>query len=157
MLLAVVSILLAACSTTPEGPIPMVNTEQGVALKGYDPVAYFTEGKPTPGNETISADWEDVTYHFSSEENRREFEANPERYVPQYGGYCAYAIAINRIADIDPEEWAIVDDKLYLNANFLAQGLWDADRDGNIESGDKYWQNYPKANLVQPVNTTDKE
>lgn len=151
--LAAFVFLFAACSTLPDGPIPTVNTDEGVAIKGYDPVAYFTDGKPTRGKEAFRFKWDDVTYQFATEENRETFKANSKRYVPQYGGYCAYAIAVNQIADIDPEEWAIVDDKLYLNANIIAQTLWDTDQTGNIESGDKHWQSYPKTDLVKPVNS----
>src|SRR5438094_9552544 len=89
-------------------PIPEVNTENGWAIKGYDPVAYFTTGKPTPGMAQFTTTYKRVAYRFASAENRARFIAAPEKFVPQYGGYCAYAIALNQIADIEPEEWAIV-------------------------------------------------
>jgi YHS domain-containing protein len=125
-------------------PIAAVNTEHGLAIKGYDPVAYFTTGKPTPGLAQFSTTYKGATYRFVSAENRVRFIAAPEKFVPQYGGYCAYAISLNKIADIDPEEWAIIKDKLYLNNGFLAQTLWSFDKSGNIARGDQNWPLVPK-------------
>ena len=118
-------------------PIAAVNTEHGLAIKGYDPVAYFTTGKPTPGLAQFSTTYKGTTYRFASVENRDRFIAAPAKFVPQYGGYCAYAISLNKIADIDPEDWAIIKDKLYLNNGFLAQTLWSFDKTGNIARGDQ--------------------
>ena len=77
-------------------------------------------------------------------ENRQRFVAAPEKFQPQYGGYCAFAIALNQIADIDPDKWAIVDNKLYLNNNFISQTLWSFDKTGNIARGDHNWPLVPK-------------
>src|SRR5580693_7040135 len=85
-------------------PIAAVNTEHGLAIKGYDPVSYFTTRKPTPGLAQYSTTYKGATYRFVSAENRDRFIASPEKFVPQYGGYCAYAISLNKIADIDPDE-----------------------------------------------------
>jgi YHS domain-containing protein len=137
------SLLLVGVAAA-DPPIPAVNTENGWAIKGYDPVAYFTTGKPTPGVTQFTAAYRGATYRFASAENRARFIATPEIFVPQYGGYCAYAIALNRIADIDPDEWAIVNDKLYLNNGFLAQTLWSLDKSGNITKGDQNWPLVPK-------------
>ena len=125
-------------------PISAVNTEQGLAVKGYDPVAYFTTGQPTRGLAQFSTTYKGITYRFASSENRDRFVAAPNRYVPQYGGYCAYAIALNQIADIDPDQWAIVENKLYLNNNFFSQTLWSLDKSGNIARGDHNWPLVPK-------------
>jgi YHS domain-containing protein len=152
LLLAPVRRLVAACllslvltgGASADPPIAAVNTENGWAIKGYDPVAYFTTGKPTPGVAQFTTTHKGVTYRFASAENRARFIATPEKFVPQYGGYCAYAIALNRIADIDPDEWAIVDDKLYLNNGFLAQTLWSLDKSGNIAKGNQNWPLVPK-------------
>jgi YHS domain-containing protein len=137
------SLLLAGVAST-ASPILAVNTENGWAIKGYDTVAYFTTGKPTPGMAQFTTTYKGATYRFASAENRARFIAAPEKFVPQYGGYCAYAIALNRIADIDPDEWAIVDDKLYLNNGFFAQTLWSLDKSGNIAKGDQNWPLVPK-------------
>ena len=104
-------------------PVPAVNAQEGIGLKGYDPVAY---------------------YLFASGENLQLFKADPEKYLPRYGGYCAYAISIDRIADIDPKQWAIVDAKLYLNNGFVAEKLWSLNKSGNIASGDRNRPLYPK-------------
>ena len=125
-------------------PIAPVNTEHGLAVKGYDPVSYFTTGKPTPGLAQFATTYKGATYRFASAENRDRFVAAPEKFLPQYGGYCAIAIALNQIADIDPDEWAIVNDKLYLNNGFLAQTLWSLDKSGNIARGDHNWPLVPK-------------
>ena len=115
-----------------------------IAIKGYDPVAYFTAGKPTPGMDAYTLRWKGVTYRFASAENRERFKAAPEQYAPQYGGYCAYAMSINRIADIDPARWTIVDGKLYLNNNLLSQTLWSVSTRGKIVSADQHWAVFPK-------------
>jgi YHS domain-containing protein len=136
--------LVSACADLPTQPIPAINSAQGVALKGYDPVAYFTDGKPVEGSAQFDYRWSGVDYHFASAENRDRFQADPAAYAPQYGGYCAFAIANSRIADIDPADWAVVDHKLYLNNNDVAQSLWSLDRSGNIEAGDRHWTEVPK-------------
>src|SRR5216684_5412240 len=101
-----VAILLAgfasACAGLPTAPIPGVNSADGVALKGYDPVAYFTDSRSTPGSEQFTSRWNGVDYRFASAANRDRFQADPDAYAPQYGGYCAFAIANSQIADIDP-------------------------------------------------------
>jgi YHS domain-containing protein len=136
-----------AFSSTP--PVDPVNTTDGVAVKGYDPVAYFTDGHATPGIIEYTYRYKGVTYQFASEQNLNHFKADPGKYLPQYGGYCAYAISLNRIADIDPSRWAIVDGKLYLNNGYLAQTLWSVNKRGNIESADRNWPQYPKKAPVE--------
>jgi YHS domain-containing protein len=125
-------------------PVLAVNTKDGFALKGYDPVAYFTIGQPTKGVDQYTYRWQGVTYRFASADNLQRFKADPEKYVPQYGGYCAYAMSLDRIADIDPYRWAIVGGKLYLNNGYLAQDLWSLNKSGNIASADQNWPLYPK-------------
>jgi len=137
------SLLLTGVASA-DSPIAAVNTENGWAIKGYDPVAYFTTGKPTPGMAQFTTTYKGVAYRFASAENRARFIAAPEKFVPQYGGYCAYAIALNQIADIEPDQWAIINDKLYLNNGFLAQTLWSFDKSGNITRGDRNWPLVPK-------------
>jgi YHS domain-containing protein len=124
--------------------VPAVNAAEGVGLKGYDPVAYFIMGQPAKGADEYNFRWKGVTYRFASPETRETFKADPEKYLPQYGGYCAYAMSLNRIADIDPSRWAIVNGRLYLNNGYLAQSLWSLNKSGNIASGDRNWPLYPK-------------
>jgi YHS domain-containing protein len=127
-----------------EPPVAPVNTADGVGLKGYDPVAYFTDGQPTKGTSHYTFQWNGVTYRFASAENLKRFKTDPEKYLPQYGGYCAYAMSINRIADISPTEWKIFGGKLYLNNNFISQTLWSLDKSGRISAADKNWTVFPK-------------
>jgi YHS domain-containing protein len=127
-------------------PVAPVNVAEGIAVKGYDPVAYFVVGQPTPGVDKYTDRWNGAAYRFVSAENLERFKADPEKYVPQYGGYCAYAMSINRIADIDPARWAIVQGKLYLNNNRVSYGLWALDKSGNIAAADRNWAVFPKTN-----------
>jgi hypothetical protein len=119
---------------------PMVNTDDsGLAIKGYDAVAYFTEGAPREGSPQISHDWMGATWLFATAEHRDAFAADPERYAPQFGGYCAYAVAKGHPAQADPRIWAIVEDKLYLNLAPGVQEKWEADRSALIASARTNW------------------
>jgi len=101
-LLCVIVGIGSSAAAGPNSPVPAVNAKEGVGLKDYDPVAYFVNGQPTKGAERYSFAWKGVTYLFASEENLKRFKADSEKYLPQYGGYCAYAMSLNRIADADP-------------------------------------------------------
>ncbi|MFM9940241.1 MAG: YHS domain-containing (seleno)protein [Hyphomicrobiaceae bacterium] len=114
---------------------------KGVAVGGYDPVAYHTLQKATPGNPAITAQHEGVTWRFASEANKALFVANPARYAPEYGGYCAWAVASGYTAKGDPEAWTLVGDKLYLNYNKSVQKGWEKDIPGNVKKGDANWPN----------------
>lgn len=144
---------LSACATdgvvSQKEPVMPTNAVAGVAVKGYDPVAYFADGKPVQGNPAISTRWHGATYQFASDEHRRAFLAMPDHFAPQFGGFCAFAISRGTIADIDPAEWAVVNNNLYLNNNAFAQRVWDTDRPGNIRAGNKNWPLVPK--LAEPV------
>jgi YHS domain-containing protein len=136
--------IAGAAAAGADAPVPAVNAQEGICLKSYDPVAYFINRAPMQGSAQYSYVWKGITYRFASGENLRRFKADPEEYLPQYGGYCAYAISIDRIADIDPSRWAIVNRKLYLNNGFLAEKLWSLDRSGNVASGDRNWPLHPE-------------
>lgn len=121
-------------------PAPSVSaTEAGVAIGGYDPVGYFTEGRPVPGSDNLTLRWNGATWRFASAESRARFEANPDAYAPAFGGYCAWAISQNYIAPGDPQVWRIVDGRLYLNFNRRAQALWEADLAAAIARGNANW------------------
>ena len=111
----------------------------GLAVHGYDVVAYFTEGRPTPGSAEHSVAHGGATYRFSSADNLAAFEANPARYVPAYGGFCAYGVSVGKKFDGDPRLWRIEDDRLYLNLNAGIQETWLEDVDGHIEKADEQW------------------
>ncbi|WP_296642236.1 YHS domain-containing (seleno)protein [Roseinatronobacter sp.] len=108
-------------------------------LDGYDPVAYFIDGAPRLGNTAHSLDWNGRRWHFASPANRDAFAADPARYAPQYDGNCAWAVAEGYLAPVDPHAWAIVDGKLYLNANRRIQRRWERDIPGFIARAETNW------------------
>jgi YHS domain-containing protein len=110
-----------------------------VAIKGYDTVAYFTAAAAVKGNESFAFPWHGMTWYFSSKENRDLFVVSPEKYAPQYDGYCAWALTEARKAKTDPEVWKIVDGKLYLNCSKAAYEKWSRDIPGNIKKADANW------------------
>lgn len=114
------------------------STSKG-AIKGFDPVAYFTEEKPVMGTEEFTYTWKEATWHFASSENLEKFKKNPEKYSPQYGGYCAYGIAQGYAVKIEPEAWEIVEGKLYLNYNLKVQEDWQLKKQEYIATADSNW------------------
>ncbi len=114
-------------------------TSTELALRGYDPVAYFTRGAPTPGNFQITAEHNGATYRFETEENKALFVSDPKAYAPAYGGYCAFGTAMGYKFDGDPELWRIVDNKLYLNLAPGIQKRWESDRANFIVAADTNW------------------
>ena len=109
----------------------------GVAIRGTDTVAYFTQGKPVEGSDEFTTEWQGATWKFSSQEHLDLFVGNPEKYAPQYGGYCAYGVAQDGLVKIEPENWSIIDDKLYLNYDDGVQKKWEKDIAGYIAEADK--------------------
>lgn len=117
-----------------------VFAEDGLAIRGTDPVAYFTDAAPIPGDPAITADWNGVIWRFATVANRDAFQAAPDRYAPQYGGYCAWAVAAKgQLFSTRPENWRIVDGKLYLNFSDQVQADWNKDIPGFIAEGDRRW------------------
>jgi YHS domain-containing protein len=110
-----------------------------VGVGGYDTVSYFTESKPVRGSGRYTAEYQGVTYLFSSEENKKAFEKEPEKYLPAYGGYCAYGVALGKKFWGDPEVWEIVDGTLYLNLDKSIQQEWDKDKAGYITNANSKW------------------
>ncbi len=110
-----------------------------VAIKGYDPVAYFTAGKPVQGSSKFKVNYQGAEFQFSSAANRDAFAANPGRYAPQFGGYCAWAVSQGYTAGIDPNAWAIVGGKLDLNYNKEIQARWQQNTAGNIAAANRNW------------------
>lgn len=113
--------------------------ETGLALHGYDPVSYFEASSPIKGNEKFMAEHDGARYQFASIDSLEKFRANPDRYTPQYGGYCAYGVRVGRKFDIDPDAYRVVDDKLYLQLNFGTQVIWLINLRENINVADKIW------------------
>lgn len=114
-------------------------TRDGLAIGGTDPVAYFTEDRPVAGSPDYQLEWHEATWQFASAEHRDRFEADPEAYAPQYGGWCAWAAARGEAASTVPEAWKVVDDKLYLNYSRFIQWRWERDIPGYIEAADAHW------------------
>jgi YHS domain-containing protein len=112
---------------------------KGVAVGGYDPVAYFTESKARPGNKSITLEHEGATWRFATEANREAFKADPAKYAPQYGGYCAWAVSQGYTAKGDPEAWTVHDGKLYLNYDKKVRATWARDIPGNVAKSDANW------------------
>ena len=111
----------------------------GIGAGGYDPVAYFTDGKAVEGSEQFTAEYAGVTYRFASAAHRDAFAAAPETYVPRYGGYCAYAAAKGALAPTDPEAFTVRDGKLYLNYSRAVRERWLARAGEYIEAADRNW------------------
>lgn len=112
-----------------------------VGVQGYDLVSYHEKAGPAAGNGNHVAEYNGVTYLFTSDEHKKAFEANPEKYLPQYGGYCAFGASVNKKFVGDPKVWALVDDKLYLNLDKKIQAEWNKDRAGRIKTADANWPN----------------
>jgi YHS domain-containing protein len=125
-----------------------VNQIDGVALHGFDPVAYFTQNKAVKGVAQITSQYKGVTYEFASKEDQAAFDANPEKYVPQYGGFCAYAVSKGAKADVDPHAFSINDGKLYLQNSDKALDLYQKDVKGNTAAADHNWPEVAKQTKI---------
>lgn len=131
----------AAAKSTESAPATvLVNRDaRGIAIGGYDPVAYFTDGQPTPGDSAIRAVHEGATYYFASQEHRWTFLRDPDHFAPAFGGYCGYAASIKRLSPTDPNVWQIVDGKLVLQHNPYALQLFNQDLAGNLARATANW------------------
>ena len=118
---------------------PPVFAEDGVAINGYDPVAYFTEGKAVRGETSFTSEWNGAVLRFATSENKASFDADPEKYAPKYGGYCAYAVSQGYTASTDPDAWTIHEVRLYLNYSKRVRRTWLKDIQGHIASADRNW------------------
>jgi YHS domain-containing protein len=135
VLLAFVLLLAAV----PLLAIEPVFANDGVAIDGYDAVAYFTDSKPMEGSAEHAFEWNGAKWHFASEAHRAAFAENPARYAPQYGGYCAFGVSRGYAVKVDPTAWKVVDGKLYLNYNHDVQAEWAKDVAGYIAKADANW------------------
>ena len=111
----------------------------GVALEGYDPVAYFTDGKPVKGSPQFTASYQSATYQFASAEQEQLFEKSPAKYEPQFGGFCGYAASIDKLALVQVEHFEVLHDRLILKHNKKAWDLWDKDIEGNLKKAGATW------------------
>lgn len=113
--------------------------KKGVALEGYDPISYFSDGKPMKGDPKIEATYNGALYHFVSQEHREMFEKSPSKYAPAYGGFCGYAASVGKVRPANPLVWSIVDGQLIVQHTKGADELWQTDVPGNKVKADKYW------------------
>ena len=129
------SVWVLAGSTTEQ----IATDTSGVAIKGYDAVAYFTEGRATKGNPEFAHSWRNVKWYFATAGHREMFSADPERYAPQFGGHCANGLSVGKVVVADPEQWTIVDGKLYMKFNRSARDRWRQDKTAKIVKAEKNW------------------
>jgi YHS domain-containing protein len=132
-------VLLAAVSAQAADKPQVNSSRKRVAVDGTDVVAYFTDAKPAKGREEFQHEWNGAVWRFASAEHRDQFAAEPAKYAPQFGGYCAWAVSQGYTADIDPRAWKIVNGKLYLNYSTGVQEKWERDRTENILRAERNW------------------
>jgi YHS domain-containing protein len=139
--LAGAAIALSAWQASEAGAKPRINTLglRGVAIKGYDPVAYFTERAPTRGKKAFSLRHGGVEWRFASAKNKASFAADPQKYMPAYGGYCAYGVSRGYLVKIEPDAWSIRDGRLYLNYDRSVQRTWSKNPARYIAAANKKW------------------
>jgi len=144
-----IALIFSSCARTDEssangeiginGGIGEVFVTAKGAIDGYDAVAYFTEGMPVKGEVQFTYLWRGASWYFSSAANLEKFRAEPGKYAPQYGGYCAYGTAEGHKAPTQPDAWTIVAGKLYLNYNRDVKDIWSKDRSNFIKKADANW------------------
>lgn len=138
--LVTLAALVSACAADRSGPLTgRYFAPDGIVLGGYDPVAYFTEGRPVKGRSDLAIVHDGAEFWFASPGNRDLFEADPARYVPRYGGFCAYGLSEGHKATTEPDAFTVYDGKLYLNYNREVRTLWSEDRKGRIARADANW------------------
>jgi YHS domain-containing protein len=131
---------LFSCAQDAKEKSARVNLKNGIAIQGYDPVAYFEKKEAIKGNKEITATNDGSTYYFSSEENKTLFLENPSKFQPQYGGYCSYGMSEGYKAPVDPTAFTIVEDKLYLNYSHKVKQEWTKNRATRIEKANEHWE-----------------
>lgn len=120
------------------------NSTDGVAIKGYDVVAYFAQQQAVVGNDAFTTEWSGSKWKFASQANLDSFKIAPQKYAPQYGGFCAYGCSDNHLSPTDPNAWTIVNDKLYLNYNLKVKSFWIKDTTNLIKKADGLWPSLNK-------------
>lgn len=140
LVLSLLVSFLAASVSYAETTVSVIDAnDDGVAIQGYDVVAYFIDQAPKKGTPDFKVDYAGSEWHFENQANLDLFVENPEKYIPQYGGHCAFATANNFLVSGDPKRWKIVDDKLYLNNNLFVHKLWKGNIPTNISAADNNW------------------
>jgi hypothetical protein len=138
--IAVIALAVTVGAVGADAPKPPINKgDDAVAIKGYDTVAYIMSGRAVLGSARFQHSWKDATWRFASKANRDRFSRDPERFAPQFGGYCAWAISRGYTADVDPEAFQVVDGRLYLIYSKSVQRRWEQDIPGNIAKAQANW------------------
>ena len=132
-------LMMLAVSKAMAGNLINVAGDSNVALGGYDPVAFFADSMPVHGDPSLSVEHEGATYFFSSKRNRKRFAADPVKYAPQFGGYCAYGVSVGALFPVDVDTWQVIDGRLYLNLNPGILELFNEDPKGNLEKAAQQW------------------
>ena len=143
ILITAIAVTLTACRGT-ETALGINTGDGGVALRGFDAVAYFAVDNAVKGDAKYEYVWNGAKWLFASEENMKTFQASPESYAPQFGGYCSFAVSEGYTADADPEAWKIVDCKLFLNYNKKVKEKWEENQAERIEKGSANWREFEK-------------
>lgn len=138
--------ILISVSTSGLAQSSEVFQKEGIAINGYDAVAFFTEQKPSKGDKEFKHSYKNVDWLFSSLSNIELFKASPEKYAPQYGGYCAFGAADGHKAPTQADTWTILNDKLYFNYNTKVKAMWNKDMQTNIEKADNNWSKVKDSN-----------
>jgi len=133
------------------GQFDVNQTNTGLGIRGYDPVAYFTVGAPTQGNFSITAQHDGTTYRFASEENKKLFEADPVKHLPQYGGFCAFGLANGVKVDADPVLWTVADGRLFLNLAPPVAERFNKNVAGFVADADKKWVDLKDTDPLETV------
>lgn len=140
LIMAMAFVFCFACSSLVDAKDEIYKNWRGLAIKGYDPVAFHKIGKPVEGSSRFELKWKDATWRFANDNHLKLFKADPDYYAPRYGGYCAWAVSQGYTASVDPENaWNIVGGKLYLNFSAEVKETWEKDIPGNIEKADANW------------------
>jgi len=135
----ILSILVALAALSSHAQQSAIYSTKDGAIAGYDVVSYYTEGHAVKGKKEIAYRYADADWHFASEENLKAFKDNPEKYLPQYGGYCAFGCSRGYKAPTEPDAFTVVNGKLYLNYNKDVRTEWNKDRDALIKKADANW------------------
>ncbi|WP_034851226.1 YHS domain-containing (seleno)protein [Inquilinus limosus] len=137
--LACIAPAIPAARAEAPRPVNTLGSTDSVAIRGYDPVAYFREGAPRQGKPEFAVQHDSATWWFASAENKAQFESDPQKYLPAFGGFCAYGTSQGYLVKVEPEAWSIVDGRLYLNYDLGVREMWLKDTKGYIEKANSNW------------------
>jgi YHS domain-containing protein len=154
IVMLVASVALASAGLADRGAYPstlVVKNGQGVALWGYDVVAYFTGQEPVRGQSQFKSRYESADFYFASAENKAAFDADPAKYVPAYGGFSGYEVLMDELKEPKVKYWSITDGRLVLEDSKQALAAWNSDPHGNLEKADRNWRSLEERIADGPV------